>query len=119
MSTPRHIGLYDAFGWKSPTFAHVGLLTDQNKQKLSKRHGYIDIVSYRNKGYLPEGLLNYVVLLGWSPGKGTKGTSEVMNLQQMINKVSFSPTLSITKYMVSLSCKILTPILVPPSLHPR
>ncbi|KAK8046394.1 glutamyl-tRNA synthetase [Apiospora saccharicola] len=86
VSTPRHIGLYDAFGWKSPTFAHVGLLTDQNKQKLSKRHGDIDIASYRNKGYLPEGLLNYVVLLGWSPGKGTKGTSEVMDLQQMIEK---------------------------------
>ncbi|KAK8034815.1 hypothetical protein PG993_009810 [Apiospora rasikravindrae] len=86
VSTPRHVGLYDAFGWKSPTFAHVGLLTDQNKQKLSKRHGDIDIASYRNKGYLPEGLLNYVVLLGWSPGKGTKGTSEVMDLQQMVEK---------------------------------
>ncbi|KAK8031215.1 hypothetical protein PG990_000949 [Apiospora arundinis] len=86
VSTPRHVGLYDAFGWQSPTFAHVGLLTDQNKQKLSKRHGDIDIASYRNKGYLPEGLLNYVVLLGWSPGKGTKGTSEVMGLQEMVEK---------------------------------
>ncbi|KAK8058908.1 Glutamate--tRNA ligase [Apiospora phragmitis] len=73
VSTPRHVGLYDAFGWKPPTFAHVGLLTDQNKQKLSKRQGDIDIASYRNKGYLPEGLLNYVVLLGWESGQGDQG----------------------------------------------
>ncbi|KAK8100548.1 hypothetical protein PG999_010922 [Apiospora kogelbergensis] len=86
VSTPRHVGLYNAFGWQPPTFGHVGLLTDPQKQKLSKRHGDIDIASYRNKGYLSEALLNYVVLLGWSAGQGTKGTSEVMNIEQMIEK---------------------------------
>jgi glutamyl-tRNA synthetase len=76
-------------GWSSPAFAHVGLLCNQDGQKLSKRHGDIDITSFRDKGILPVALLNYAVLLGWSPGRGVKGTSEVMDLNEMIEKVRF------------------------------
>lgn len=87
ISTPRHVQLYDAFGWKAPLFAHVGLLVDKNRQKLSKRHGDIDIASYRNNDFLPAALLNYCALLGWSPEKSTQGPSEVMHLDEMIKKV--------------------------------
>ncbi|KAH7037997.1 uncharacterized protein B0I36DRAFT_73772 [Microdochium trichocladiopsis] len=90
-STPRHVQLYDAFGWTPPKFAHVALLVNSERQKLSKRHGDIDIASWRDKGYLPVAMLNYVLLLGWSHGRGPKGSGgkvkghkEVMDLEQMI-----------------------------------
>lgn len=86
VSTPRHVALYDAFGWTPPLFAHVGLLVNEEKQKLSKRHGDVDIASWRDRGILPAALLNYVMLLGWSPGKGLKGQSEVMDLEEMVSK---------------------------------
>jgi glutamyl-tRNA synthetase len=81
------VTLYEAFGWRAPTFAHVGLLCNQQGQKLSKRQGDIDISSFRDKGILPIALLNYAVLLGWSPGRGEKGTSEIMDLNDMIEQV--------------------------------
>lgn len=90
VSTPRHVALYDAFGWTPPLFAHVGLLVNEEKQKLSKRHGDVDIASWRDRGILPAALLNYVMLLGWSPGKGLKGQSEVMDLEEMVSKVRTS-----------------------------
>ncbi|RYO83071.1 hypothetical protein DL766_004086 [Monosporascus sp. MC13-8B] len=86
VSTPRHVALYEALGWQSPEFAHVGLLVDKNRQKLSKRHGDIDISSWRDRGILPIALLNYVMLLGWSPGRGTGGQQDVMNMEDMISK---------------------------------
>ncbi|KAI1334182.1 hypothetical protein F5Y15DRAFT_429643 [Xylariaceae sp. FL0016] len=86
VSTPRHVALYEAFSWKTPEFAHVGLLTDINKQKLSKRHGGVELESWKDKGTLPIALLNYVMLLGWSQGKVEQGASEVMDLKDMIDK---------------------------------
>ncbi|KAI1760144.1 hypothetical protein GGR53DRAFT_523315 [Hypoxylon sp. FL1150] len=86
VSTPRHVAIYDAFGWTPPLFAHVGLLVNEEKQKLSKRHGDVDIASWRDRGILPATLLNYVMLLGWSPGRGVRGQSEVMNLDEMVSK---------------------------------
>ncbi|KAF2965785.1 hypothetical protein GQX73_g7787 [Xylaria multiplex] len=65
VSTPRHVALYNAFGWEPPQFAHVGLLVDQKKQKLSKRFGSFNLSSWKEKGILPIALLNYVLLLGW------------------------------------------------------
>jgi glutamyl-tRNA synthetase len=65
-STPLHIAMYQSFGWKPPAFAHVPLLVDENKQKLSKRNFDSDISSFRDKGILPEALTNFAVLLGWS-----------------------------------------------------
>ncbi|OTA97704.1 hypothetical protein M434DRAFT_65164 [Hypoxylon sp. CO27-5] len=86
VSTPRHVVLYDAFGWQKPQFAHLGLLVNQDKQKLSKRHGDVDIASWRDRGILPITLLNYVMLLGWSLGKGVRGQQEVMDLDEMVSK---------------------------------
>lgn len=106
--------LYDAFKWTAPTFAHVGLLCNSAGQKLSKRSGDIDISSFRDKGILPLALLNYSVLLGWSPGRGEKGTSEIMSLDEMIEKVM---TKSATRLpFIACADSIL---LVSPTLHQR
>ncbi|KAI1781447.1 hypothetical protein F4818DRAFT_399056 [Hypoxylon cercidicola] len=86
VSTPRHVALYEAFGWTPPVFAHVGLLVNEDRQKLSKRQGDVDIASWRDRGILPATLLNYVMLLGWSTGKGVKGRDEVMSLDEMVSK---------------------------------
>lgn len=62
-----HVALYDAFGWSIPQFAHVPLLVDKNGQKLSKRNADIDVSFYRERqGLLPEALINFAALLGWS-----------------------------------------------------
>ena len=81
-TTSRHIALYNAFGWEPPLFAHVGLLVDAHGQKLSKRDSGVDtdIKSYRDKGYLPEALVNFVSLLGWSHKEGI----DFMTLQKMV-----------------------------------
>ncbi|KAJ2979649.1 hypothetical protein NUW58_g7149 [Xylaria curta] len=86
ISTPRHVALYNAFGWESPQFAHVGLLVDKKKQKLSKRFGSFNLSSWKQKGILPIALLNYVLLLGWSPSRDSKETSEIMDMNDMIRK---------------------------------
>ncbi|KAI8635031.1 hypothetical protein F5Y19DRAFT_461488 [Xylariaceae sp. FL1651] len=86
VSTPRHVALYEAFGWESPRFAHVGLLVDQKKQKLSKRFGSFNLSSWKEQGILPIALLNYVLLLGWSPSRDSKEQSEIMDMNNMIKK---------------------------------
>ena len=65
-STPKHLLLYTAFGWQPPVFAHMPLIRNADKSKLSKRKNDVSILSYRDKGYLPEALLNFIALLGWS-----------------------------------------------------
>ncbi|KAI1174160.1 hypothetical protein F4777DRAFT_406479 [Nemania sp. FL0916] len=86
VSTPRHVALYDAFGWTQPQFAHVGLLV-QNGQKLSKRTGSFSLDSWKAKGILPIALLNYVLLLGWDPTRSDRNdTSQVMEMKDMIEK---------------------------------
>lgn len=67
-STPKHVILYDAFGWKRPEFAHLPLLLNPDKSKLSKRQGDVAVEDYRDKGYLKEALINFVALLGWNAG---------------------------------------------------
>ncbi len=64
-STPKHILLYDAFGWEKPKFAHLPLLLNADRSKLSKRQGDVAVESYREKGYLKEAILNFIALLGW------------------------------------------------------
>lgn len=82
-STPKHLAMYQAFGWTPPLFAHVGLLVDQSRQKLSKRTGSIDITSYRQQGIFPETLTNFVALLGWSHYE----RSDVMAMEDLIKNV--------------------------------
>jgi len=65
-STPKHLLLYKSFGWDVPVFAHMPLIRNADKSKLSKRKNDVSILSYRDKGYLPEALLNFIALLGWS-----------------------------------------------------
>ncbi|KAK7728344.1 Glutamate--tRNA ligase mitochondrial [Cytospora paraplurivora] len=73
ISTPKHVELYNAFGWQPPNFAHVGLLVDHQRQKLSKRDiDNIGISVFRDTNILPEALLNFSVLLGWDPGLQNK-----------------------------------------------
>ncbi|MBM4174594.1 MAG: glutamate--tRNA ligase [Ignavibacteria bacterium] len=67
-STPKHVLLYDSFGWERPVFAHLPLLLNPDKSKLSKRQGDVAVEDYRDKGYLKEALINFVALLGWNAG---------------------------------------------------
>ncbi len=66
-STPKHIALYEALGWEPAQFAHIPLLLNDDKSKLSKRHGSVSVIDFKEKGYLPEALINFIALLGWNP----------------------------------------------------
>ncbi len=81
-STPRHILLYEAFGWTPPAFAHMPVILDPSGGKLSKRKGAASVTDYRNRGILPEALFNFLALLGWSPGGGDE--REKMTRQEII-----------------------------------
>ena len=85
-STPKHILLYKAFGWEMPQFAHLPLLLNPDKSKLSKRQGDVAVEDYLNKGYLLEALLNFILLLGWNP----KTEEEVFSLDEMIKRFDLS-----------------------------
>src|SRR5712692_4049154 len=67
-STPKHVLLYRYFDWTPPAFAHLPLLLNPDRSKLSKRQGDVAVEDYRAKGYLKEALVNFVALLGWNPG---------------------------------------------------
>ncbi len=81
-STPKHIIMYEAFGWPIPEYAHLPLILNADKTKLSKRQNDVSVESYLDKGYSPEALLNFVVLMGWNPGKGSE--QEIFSLEEMI-----------------------------------
>jgi len=83
-STPKHILLYRAFGWELPQFAHLPLLLNPDKTKLSKRQGDVAVEDYRKKGYLPEALLNFVALLGWGP----TDDRELFTLDDLVSEFS-------------------------------
>jgi glutamyl-tRNA synthetase len=67
-STPKHILLYQFFGWELPQFAHLPLLLNPDRSKLSKRQGDVAVEDYRAKGYLKEAIINFIAFLGWNPG---------------------------------------------------
>lgn len=84
-STPRHVLLYRAFGWDPPAFCHLPvILSPTGKGKMSKRDGAVSVGDYRDNGYMPEALINFLALLGWSPGD----EREKMPLQEMIDAFS-------------------------------
>ena len=66
-STPKHVFLYEAFGWKAPTYVHLPTVLNKSGKKLSKRNDDVSVEDFRNMGYLPEGLINYLALVGWAP----------------------------------------------------
>jgi glutamyl-tRNA synthetase len=67
-STPRHVLLYEAFGWEAPAFAHLPVILAPDGGKLSKRKGAASVLDYKRAGFLPEALFNFLALLGWAPG---------------------------------------------------
>ncbi len=87
-STPKHILLYEAFGWELPQFAHLPLLLNPDKSKLSKRQGDVSVEAYLEKGYLKEALINFVALLGWNPGSGN--TQEIFTLDELVQQFDIS-----------------------------
>ncbi len=83
-STPRHILLYNALGYEPPKFAHLPMILGTDRAKLSKRHGAVSITEYRNQGYLPETMVNYLALLGWSLDDRT----ELMSREELVRNFS-------------------------------
>jgi glutamyl-tRNA synthetase/nondiscriminating glutamyl-tRNA synthetase len=81
-NTPRQILLYEAFGWTPPRFAHVSLVLGPDHAPLSKRHGATSVKEFRDRGYLPEALTNYLALIGWSPGEG----DELMSMPELASR---------------------------------
>lgn len=83
-STPKHLLLFRALGYPVPRYAHVPLLLNGDRSKLSKRQGDVSVEEYRQKGYLPEALVNFVALLGWNPGT----TEEIFPLRRLTEAFS-------------------------------
>lgn len=84
-STPKHLWLYKAFGWTPPAFAHLPLLLNADKTKLSKRQGDVAAEDYIKKGYLKEAMINFIAFLGWNPG----GEKEIYTMDELIADFSF------------------------------
>jgi nondiscriminating glutamyl-tRNA synthetase len=91
-NTPRQLMIYDALGFAYPRFAHISLILGEDHQKMSKRHGATSLVQYRDMGYMPEAMFNFLALLGWSP----EGEEQILSPDQIItaftlDRVSKSP----------------------------
>lgn len=84
-STPKHIQLYKAFGWQEPNWYHMPLLRNADKTKISKRKNPVSLNYYREEGYLKEGMLNFLALMGWS----MEGEKEIFSLDEMIKEFTF------------------------------
>lgn len=83
-STPKHVLLYEAFGWSIPEFAHLPLLRNPDRSKISKRKNPVSLMWYREQGYLPEAIINYLALMGWSMADGR----EKFSLQDFVDNFS-------------------------------
>lgn len=83
-STPKHVYLYEVLGWQAPQFVHLPNILNTEKKKLSKRQGDVAVEDFMKKGYLPEALVNYVALIGWSPEENR----EVFSMEELEEKFS-------------------------------
>ena len=83
-SLPKHVLLYQSFGWTPPKFIHLPLLLNPDKSKLSKRQGDVDVDAFLNKGYLKESIINFIALLGWHPNND----NEIFNHKELLNNFS-------------------------------
>ncbi|MDD2586017.1 MAG: glutamate--tRNA ligase [Syntrophomonadaceae bacterium] len=79
-NTPRQLMIYDALNFKLPEFAHISLILGSDRQKMSKRHGATSLVQYRDMGYLPAAMFNFLSLMGWSP----EGEEEILSPEEII-----------------------------------
>lgn len=84
-STPKHVYLYEVLGWEKPEFVHLPTVLNDDRKKLSKRQGDVSVEDFRESGYLPEALVNYLALVGWSP----EDNQEIMTLEEMVDKFTF------------------------------
>ncbi|HIE38582.1 MAG TPA: glutamate--tRNA ligase [Anaerolineae bacterium] len=83
-STPKHILMYEALGWDIPTYCHVPLVLGEDGKPLAKRHGATSVTQFRDQGYLPEALFNFLALLGWAPGEGEE--QEIFGREELIER---------------------------------
>ncbi|HRU40006.1 MAG TPA: glutamate--tRNA ligase, partial [Candidatus Goldiibacteriota bacterium] len=83
-NTPRQLHIYKALGFPVPQFAHIPLILGQDKSKLSKRHGEVSVLKYRENGYLPDAMFNYLAFLGWAP----EGNEDFLSREQIVEKFS-------------------------------
>ncbi len=84
-STPKHVYLYEVFGWEPPIYVHLPTVLNKERKKLSKRHGDVSVDDFREKGYLPEGLINYLALVGWSP----EDNEEIFSMDELVKQFTF------------------------------
>ncbi len=84
-SSPKYVRLYDAFGWQVPVYIHLPLITDENHKKLSKRSGHSSFEDLLEQGFVPEAIINYIALLGWSP----EDNREIFSLQELIENFDY------------------------------
>ena len=94
-SAPKHLLLFQAFNWLPPAFAHLPLVLGPDKKPLAKRHGAKDVLEYRDAGYLPEAVDNFIAFLGWSPGTD----QDIFTMEQLIqafdlSKIQASPAVA-------------------------
>jgi glutamyl-tRNA synthetase len=83
-NTPKHVLLFEALGVVPPVFAHVPLILGADKKRLSKRHGATSVTEYQRQGYLPDAMVNFLALLGWSPG----GDRELLSVSELVESFS-------------------------------
>ena len=84
-SSPKYNRLYEAFGWEVPVYIHLPLITDENHKKLAKRSGHASFEDLIEQGFLPEAVVNYIALLGWSPEENR----EIFSLKELIEKFDY------------------------------
>ncbi|MBN1822833.1 MAG: glutamate--tRNA ligase [Endomicrobiales bacterium] len=83
-NTPKQMHIYDALGWRAPVFAHISMILGADGARLSKRHGHTSVLEYKADGYLPEALVNYLALLGWS----TEDSQQLFGKDELVSKFS-------------------------------
>jgi glutamyl/glutaminyl-tRNA synthetase len=91
-NTPRQVAIYQAFGWPVPEFAHLSTILGADRERLSKRHGATSISTFREMGYLPEALVNYLALLGWGAEDGKTETFTLDELTKAFSLERVTPS---------------------------
>ena len=121
-NTPKQLPLYEALGFTKPVFCHIPLILGEDRSRMSKRHGATSIREYLEAGFLPEAIVNYLALLGWSPGNN----QELIDRQELVKKFDLKRVLKTSavfgkdklewvnaQYIRALSVPILTDLLLP------
>ncbi|MCX8016077.1 MAG: glutamate--tRNA ligase [Patescibacteria group bacterium] len=89
-NTPKQLAIYEALGWSVPEFAHLPLILNPDRSKMSKRFGDVALKDFRKKGYLPQAILNFLLYLGWHPKEEVgKPINEILDLEEMIEQFDF------------------------------